>query len=205
MNAALGLWAETRGGRATLINHSENHTFRIELPDGRRYALRVHRPGYQSARAIESELEWVLALRGEGALPVPRPIAGRDGKLLQSIVLSGIPRYAVLFDFEAGAEPSPGDDLGGLFVVLGRLAGLAHEHAARFAPSPGFTRQVWNAAAILDPGGIWGDWRSAPQVEGAVARTLEMLDARLRADLAAYGEGPDRFGLIHADMRLANL
>ncbi|HVW91096.1 MAG TPA: phosphotransferase, partial [Devosia sp.] len=47
--------------------------------------------------------------------------------------------------------------------------------------------------------------RSAPQVEGAVARTLEMLDARLRADLAAYGEGPDRFGLIHADMRLANL
>jgi Ser/Thr protein kinase RdoA (MazF antagonist) len=34
---------------------------------------------------------------------------------------------------------------------------------------------------------------------------LDRLDAHLRAQLAAYGMGRDRFGLIHADMRLANL
>ena len=38
-----------------------------------------------------------------------------------------------------------------------------------------------------------------------MARRLTALDLRLRADLAVYGEGRDRFGLIHADMRLANL
>jgi Ser/Thr protein kinase RdoA (MazF antagonist) len=31
------------------------------------------------------------------------------------------------------------------------------------------------------------------------------LDAKLRKDLAVYGRDAERFGLIHADMRLANL
>ena len=34
---------------------------------------------------------------------------------------------------------------------------------------------------------------------------LGRLDAALRARLAAFGTGPDRYGLIHADTRLANL
>jgi Ser/Thr protein kinase RdoA (MazF antagonist) len=36
-------------------------------------------------------------------------------------------------------------------------------------------------------------------------RQLERLDATIRARLERFGDGPDRFGLIHADMRLANL
>ena len=63
MIAGLGRWAETAGGAATLINLSENHTFRIDLPRGDRYILRVHRPGYQSPAAIDSELAWLAALR----------------------------------------------------------------------------------------------------------------------------------------------
>ncbi len=34
---------------------------------------------------------------------------------------------------------------------------------------------------------------------------LGRLDETLRRRLAAYGQGPDRFGLVHADIRLANL
>src|SRR5690606_9554539 len=44
-----------------------------------------------------------------------------------------------------------------------------------------------------------------PLVSGAIRQTLEQLDRQLRTALAAYGTPPDRFGLIHADMRLANL
>ena len=41
---------------------------------------------------------------------------------------------------------------------------------------------------------------------GAAEREqLGRLDDRLRDRLAAFGSGPERFGLIHADMRLANL
>ena len=205
VTASIGLWAETEGGAATLINLSENHTFRIDLPSGDRFILRVHRPGYHSAAAIESELEWVRALRTETSLPVPRALPGRNGALVQEVEAGGVVRHAVLFAHEPGIEPQPGDDLGSLFETLGRFAAIAHAHIIGFKTSASFTRPTWHAGAVLDPGGTWGDWRAAPHVEGLVARRLTALDLRLRADLAVYGEGRDRFGLIHADMRLANL
>lgn len=206
VNMCLGRWVETEGGTATLINLSENHTFRIDRPDGECFILRVHRPGYQSAASIESELEWLAALRAETDLPVPAALPGRDGRLLQTLQPADeAPRHAVLFAFERGGEPQPADDLESLFETLGRFAAIAHNHAIAFEPSSGFTRQIWTIDAILDSAGLWGDWRMAPRVEGAVAETLATLDRRLRLDLAAYGCGGDRFGLIHADMRLANI
>jgi Ser/Thr protein kinase RdoA (MazF antagonist) len=200
----LDRWAETTGGRAVLVNLSENHIFRVDGPGGR-FFLRVHRPGYQSAAAIESELAWLTALRAETELPVPRPMPGRDGRLLQRLASGGARRHAVLFATEPGREPTLADDLGALFETLGRYAATAHRHAEAFRPPPGFVRPRWDAGAILDSGGLWGDWRRAPRVEGRVGAVLVQLDGALRAELAAYGEAPDRFGLIHADMRLANL
>lgn len=200
----LDLWRQTRGGAPSLINLSENHTFRIDTPAGLPFILRVHRPGYQSADSINSELAWLEALRRETGLPVPQPLAGRDGALLQSLSLPDGPRFAVLFAFEPGREPQPGDDLAHLFKTIGRFAAIAHKHAQTYAPK-GFARQRWSVGAILDPDGLWGDWRQAPHVAGPTADILSCLDARLRIELAAYGQGSDRFGLIHADMRLANL
>lgn len=197
----LALWNETAGGRAALINLSENHTFRIDGPGGTRHILRLHRPGYQSREAIESELAWVSALR-ETALPVPRPLAGRDGNVVQQL---GPDQFAVLFAFEQGQEPVPGENLVWLFRIVGCFAAAAHKHVEGWIRPPAFVRPAWTAASILDADGLWGDWRIAPHVGGETLRTLELLDAELRARLGAYGTGTDRFGLIHADMRLANL
>ena len=97
------------------------------------------------------------------------------------------------------AEPQPGAGLGAMFETLGRLAAIAHDHASRFTPPRNFTRQRWSAATILDPDGLWGDWRAAPGVSRDVATTLATLDAALRAALADYGDGRERFGLIHVD------
>jgi hypothetical protein len=47
----------------TLLNVSENGTFRIDEPDGGRSVLRVHRSGYHTKEAIASELDWISALR----------------------------------------------------------------------------------------------------------------------------------------------
>jgi len=194
------------GGSAHLLNLSENHTFRIDVPCGGRFILRVHRPGYQSAVAIDSELEWLAALRAQTDLRLPRVIPGGNGRLVQTLRPAGeAPRRAVMFAFEPGLEPQFGAGLVGLFETLGRYAAIAHRHALGFRPSPLFSRPVWNAAAILDPDGLWGDWRRAPGVTGTIASRLAALDAQLRARLAPYGQEAGRFGLIHADMRLANL
>ena len=198
IEASLGLWDETRSGHARLVNLSENHTFRVDAPAGR-FMLRVHRPGYQSAAAIESELAWLGAL--QGALPVPRPLAGLHGRLLQSLPTG---HHVVLFAAEPGIEPPEDGDLAPLFEVLGRYAARLHDHAQSWNRPASFTRQAWTAASILDPAGLWGDWRGAPGAE-AVLAPLTALDRQLRQRLQAYGMSADRYGLIHADMRLANL
>lgn len=197
MDIRFDLWRETENGRATLINLSENHTFRIDAPAGTT-VLRLHRPGYQTAASIESELSWLQALGRDTNLPVVGPLAGRDGRPLQQMA----DRHAVLFAFEPGREPTVGDPK--LFRTIGAFAAQAHLHAMAWQPPPGFSRPTWSAATMLEPDGLWGDWRLAPGI-APVRRILDAVSEALRHDLAAYGQSPDRFGLIHADMRLANL
>ncbi|MCW5722511.1 MAG: phosphotransferase [Devosia sp.] len=208
LEPALRLWPQLDGAHARirLVNHSENQTFRIEAPARAPLMLRVHRPEYQTAQSIRSELDWLMALRRDTDLPIPEPLAGRDGQILQHFSTpEGKGRHGVLFRHIAGAEPSPESDLVGLFGVLGGYAARMHLHVIDWTPPPGFERQAWNAATILDEDGLWGDWRVAPGVDAEIGQVLDALCAQLPARLAAYGTGADRYGLIHADMRLGNL
>ena len=57
---ARALRRRPRRARRSLMNLSENATYRIDDPrSGRRWALRVHRDGYHSKNAIASELAWL--------------------------------------------------------------------------------------------------------------------------------------------------
>lgn len=206
LEPALALWPMLAGSVPRLVNHSENHTFRLDVPGGNAFALRVHRAQYQSTRNIESELAWLTALRRDTDLPVPEPVPGRDGQVLQSFVTAtGEARHAVLFRFIGGSEPKPDSDLVDLFQVLGNYAARLHLHTIGWQRPAQFERQAWSAAAILDPDGLWGDWRVAPGVTPSIRLVLDRVDAALRHWLAQYGTGPDRYGLIHADMRLGNV
>lgn len=204
---ALTPWPKFTGARATLINLSENHTFRLDMPDGSRAVLRVHRPGYHSKLGIESELAWMTALRRDAKLFTPKPLPSARGTLVQEAAFLSEHdiRHMVAFAFEDGEEPPIDDNLTTIFVQLGELAALCHAHVTQWKPPEGFFRQTWTAPAILDADGIWGDWRQAPGVSGDIGRQIALLDAALRERLAAYGMDRDRFGLVHADMRLANL
>jgi Ser/Thr protein kinase RdoA (MazF antagonist) len=202
---ALSCWDEAAGGSARLINHSENQTFLIETAGQGAFTLRVHRTGYQSRGSIESELAWLMALRRDTSLAIPEPVPGRDGQMLQRFDTPRGERLAVLFRFVEGQEPQPDSNLGDLFVTLGRYAATMHNHVTTWQRPEGFERQVWQAATILDADGPWGDWRLAPGVTDANRPVLDRLDSALWLRLAAYGTGADRYGLIHADMRLGNL
>jgi Ser/Thr protein kinase RdoA (MazF antagonist) len=202
---ALSRWSGLAGGAVRLINHSENHTFQVDTPEQGSFTLRIHRPGYQSRPSIESELAWLAALRRDTALAIPEPVAGRDGKTLQDIAIGGEGRLAVLFRHVAGREPTLDDALEPIFETLGGYAATMHRHVATWQRPPGFERQVWQAATILDEDGLWGDWRVAPGVDNANRKILDRLDSALWLRLAEYGTGPERYGLIHADMRLGNV
>ena len=98
--AALGRYDLPAGAEAHLVNVSENATYRVDAPDGRkRWALRVHREGYHPRNEIASELAWLTALREDGAVLTPTPIAGTDGELIQLVSHDELPRprHVVLF------------------------------------------------------------------------------------------------------------
>ena len=204
--ASLPLWDVPADATARLINLSENATYLVESPCGYRTVLRLHRDGYHSRRAIACELAWMAALASEGGVETARPVAGRDGALIQERGGGGMaPRRMVMFEFLAGDEPDPDQDLVAPFRQLGAIAAKTHLHTISWARPHPFERLVWDDDMVFGPNATWGDWRDAPGLDAESSAHLEAAEMLVRDRLAAYGRGMDRYGLIHADMRLANL
>jgi Ser/Thr protein kinase RdoA (MazF antagonist) len=192
--------------RLTLVSVSENATFAVDDPaTGTRSALRLHRPGYHDRLAIESELAWVEALRAEEVVATPAVLPARDGsRVAVARHPDGEQRYAVRFAWAPGEEPA-GERLAGDFGTLGAIAARLHGHARAWRRPAWFTRLTWNHATSLGPQGHWGRWQDGLGIGHEERAVLGRLDATLARRLAAFGTGPGRFGLVHADMRLANL
>ena len=205
---ALARFGLSPDATATLCNVSENHTYRVDDPQsGRRFALRVHRAGYRTAQQIESELQWVDALREDGAVDTCVPVAAPDGERVVEVSADGLgARNVAMFEWLPGNEPDPaGDEVIAGFRTLGAVSARMHAHARAWKPSPGFDRPAWDYEHTLGAGGHWGAWQDGLGMGAEERRLLDRLDAAIAARLRAYGQDDHRFGLVHADIRLANL
>ena len=91
-------------------------------------------------------------------------------------------------------------------ITLGeQMRGLGAAAAPRASFTPPIARPVWDCDTTLGPHALWGDWRVFVGFTPQEKELLERAEGRIRAAMAAYGKPRERFGLIHADMRLANL
>jgi Ser/Thr protein kinase RdoA (MazF antagonist) len=88
---------------------------------------------------------------------------------------------------------------------LGAVTARLHRHARAWPRPPGFTRHAWTYETMLGARPIWGRWQDGIGVAGEALRQLGRLARALQRRLHQFGSGPDRYGLIHADLRLANL
>ncbi len=182
---------------------SENHTYRVDDGDAR-LVLRVHRAGYHSREEILSELAWIDALYGEATLPTAQPLARTDGERLSFIEQDGTRHWVSAFSFLEGTEPVVGTHLVERFEELGAINARLHAHAKSWSRPKDFIRKQWDFDLMFGQAPIWGDWRIAYD-DKAEIELLERLEITLYQRLAAYGDGPERFGLIHGDLRVANL
>ena len=206
VRAKVRAWGASPASRVSLLNISENATFRVDDPAADApFILRAHRPRYHSRAEIASELAWIDALRAEQTAPVPTPLPMNTGARIAEIEIEGETRYLAAFSFMSGAEPAPTNDLRADFTRLGAITARLHQQALRWRRPASFTRKRWDFGATVGPEAYWGDWREALGLTPEGAAVLERLAAVLKQRLEAFGDGPERFGLIHADLRLANL
>jgi Ser/Thr protein kinase RdoA (MazF antagonist) len=206
--AAVKAYELPRDISVAMINLSENATYKVEASDGRTWALRVHRDGYHSKTAIASELAWLMDLRQSGVVVTPVPVKGKDGEFIQIADHPRMaqPRHVVLFEWEEGIEPGIGQDLAEPFEILGGVTARMHRHVQRWKRPPRFERHIWDFETSLgEEKPHWGRWRDGMGVDAAKAGLFGRAAALVGKRLAAYGKGHERFGLIHCDLRLANL
>jgi Ser/Thr protein kinase RdoA (MazF antagonist) len=204
---ALRYWDVSPDARLTLLNISENATYRVDGPRAAEpFILRVHRTGYHTREAVRTELAWMKALKEEAGVETPQAIPSRNGELIRSVETPalGEERFVVMFAFINGREPDA-DDLTEPFKRLGAIAARMHCHARGWQRPPYFERLVWDFEGSVGRNGNWGDWREGLALDAECIAVLEEMSALVEQRLTRFGQGPDRFGLIHADLRLANL
>jgi Ser/Thr protein kinase RdoA (MazF antagonist) len=189
-----------------MINLSENATYLVQDPATQRDGvLRVHRQDYHSLNSIASELLWLDALRTDAHIDTPVAICARDGRRVVSVEQDGRERHTVLFEMIPGIEPDEAAIGQADFATLGTLTARLHEHAKRWTPPSSFERFSWDWRHTLGTEPRWGRWEDGigigPSETTLLSRAAELIKARLEW----FGTGPKRFGLVHADLRLANL
>jgi len=206
LGSALPRWGMSPDAKLTFLSHSENTTFLARAPrSGQQLVLRVQRIGYHTPAEILSELSWISALIADAVIETPRPLPDRDGLLLCPVPLNGSMRQVVAFEYMSGEQPGESASLQGWFRKLGTLSARLHQHSRQWTRPAAFQRKTWNFDAMLGARPLWGDWRAGPGLRDSGRQLLQKVADALAQRLGIYGHGDDRFGLVHADLRLANL
>lgn len=203
---ALPLYGLPVDSNISLLNYSENATYLIQPPGSGALVLRINRPGYHPRNHIATELAWVRALREETPVVTAKLIAGLDGEFIQHIWHPAVaePRNCVLMTHLPGKEPEESNRLLA-FSQLGEVTARLHLHAASWKPNHPIQRHRWDFDAMLGSRPLWGNWQNGLGMTPAKKRHLAKVVTALRPRVAAIGEGRQRFGLIHADLRTANI
>jgi len=200
--------------KVELINHSENVTFRVSVRDSDTdYALRLHRPGYNSIEELNSERIWIRALKDAG-LAVPDSPLNRRGQHFELIDIPGTgeQRYAGMTTWFKGkplseyvATSADSEERQRLNRRIGAIAATIHNHSTGWTEPPGFARPRLDLEGLLGEEPRWGRfWEHAELTKAEKALLLRERESA-RAALSAYGAGPDKFGLIHADLHPDNI
>jgi Ser/Thr protein kinase RdoA (MazF antagonist) len=188
------------GCTARLINESENRTFLVQQSGQPVAILRSYRKGRREAE-IRSELAWMRAIAQETSIRTPQALCDKFGDVIQ-----GGPEgpFIVLFSYLPGSEP-PEADLSRWFGALGAISAELHLHGQTWERPPLFDRPVLDWDALVGARPIWGPWDQAPGLSKADRQTIEQAAELIHLKTQAYGQAPGRFGLIHGDLRTANL
>jgi Ser/Thr protein kinase RdoA (MazF antagonist) len=201
-------------GEVELVSVSENVTFRVvDRNDGADYVLRLHRPGYHTHEALDSERIWTRAL-AEAGVRVPVPLTARDGRDYVSVHVgeldqhrrAGMTRWIpgeLLEDVLAHAEVA--DLYERWFERLGAMMAAMHVQSSAWRTPATFQRHALDVDGLLGEAPFWGPFWDHPKLSPAERGLLLGARERIRGALDRYGRDAATYGVIHADLHASNL
>ncbi len=207
LGESLPCWGISQAAKIKLLNLSENATFSVyDAENDKALIIRVQRKGYSSYSEIQSELAWINALIKDGIINTATPVASITG---DPVVLMGEgtdqARYAVAFTRLPGNEPVPGNDLAHWFEIIGELTANMHNHARQWKRPEVFERKLWNFDSMVGENPYWGPWQESMGLDEEGKKVITKTLSHVSDKLKEYGDKEDVFGLVHADLRMANL
>jgi Ser/Thr protein kinase RdoA (MazF antagonist) len=191
----------------TLLGVSENANFEVSDPQSQfRGVFRIHRHDYHQRRDINSELQWMRAIRQDTDLLIPDPVAASDGQMVTSLPINGsAPRHAVLFTRVPGRNLTLAEATPEVYRRLGTISAHLHEHARGWVRPEWFHRHSWNLDSMLGTRARFGYWGNHPQLHGEDRRLLENVAAVVSGQIEQFSAEPDVIGLAHGDLHVLNL
>lgn len=210
---ALRAWNMTHATLA-LIKYRENAVFRVITDQGRQFALRIHRPGYHSDTALNSELQWIHALAKDG-IDVPEVIPTTDGHLFVKAAAdtNSEARQVDLFTWVEGqqlgsVENGLGEDpdaIRHIYRTIGQTAARLHNQATQWQAPENFKRHAWDLEGLVGEKPFWGPFWQLDSLTEDQRNLLITARETVKQQLADYGQDPERYSLIHADFVPENL
>lgn len=196
------------------IKHSENVTFRVLPKDSHtHYALRLHRPGYNSLAELNSERQWTLALKQAG-LTVPESLLTTEGHHFCAVDIpaTGEQRLAGLTTWLEGIpldEYLPGcteqKAREHIYWQMGAMTAKCHNQSASWNEPPGFQRRRLDADGLMGNDPHWGRFWEHAALTRTESKLLQRARQKAHIDLVRYGMDPSTFSLIHADLNPDNI
>lgn len=194
------------------IKVRENAVYAVHLRDGGKVVLRIHRCGYHSDEALQSERTWMQALEDHG-IEVPRHVLSNTGRSFERSHIEGFEgeRQVDVFHWIAGQQLGSvehgvaGVGVADAYHEVGSLAARLHNQSCAWNAPSGFLRHAWDAEGLVGERPFWGRfWDLAALTDSQRALFVELRRSLWR-DLNEFGTGPDRYGLIHADLVPENI
>jgi Ser/Thr protein kinase RdoA (MazF antagonist) len=194
------------------IKVRENAVYAVHLRDGSKVVLRVHRCGYHSDEALQSERTWMQALQDHG-IEVPRHVLSTNGRSFERAHIEGLEgeRQVDVFHWIAGQQLGSVergvalDGAADVYRKVGRLAARLHNQSSAWSMPAGFLRHAWDAEGLAGEQPFWGRFWDLAALTSSQRQLFVELRQSLWRDLHAFGTAPDRYGLIHADLVPENI
>ena len=199
--------------RIELVSRSENTVFRLDMPDGERYALRIHRPGYHTLQELESELIWTQALNEDG-IRVPVGVRTLDGPGYATIPTpDGQSSRAVgLVNWLEGellstaiAEETEEATILEHYRGIGGVLAAMNNQASAWKPPAGFARHAFDVPGYVGESPFWGRFWDVPPLTDIQRELLSRAREEIRVTLSDYGKSRGTYSMIHADLHAHNI